>query len=80
MAITNNNGTTPTKYPTDDASIMTTAKEYASRDFKTVMEVVANLTPDGLDVPSEQLVAQELINIKFNQIKESRTKRVSYFD
>ena len=92
MEISNNDNNEvapkPKKYATDEAGMMADAKIYAKQDFKSVVDTLKKL---GTKVVSEdrdlvdgeireEAVAKALILVKFDQIKESRLNRTSYFD
>jgi len=79
MAFTNTgtNGRQAQKtYATDEAGMLKDAKAYAKRDFGVV---VATLKRLGQNIDQE-LIAEALIQVKLEQIKEARLNRVSYFD
>lgn len=67
------------EYATDEAGMMRDAKEYASRDFKGTCDIIRKVGIKEEQV-SEEMIAKALILTKYNQIKESRTNRVTYFD
>lgn len=69
------------EYATDELGMMADAKEYAKRDFEVCKLVYARMTEqETLDKETEAKLASELIKVKFEQIKNARTNRVSYFD
>lgn len=77
---TNSAGATK-EYATDELGMMADAKEYAKRDFEVCKMVYAKMT--GVEVISkedEALIAKNLIEVKYEQIKNARTNRVAYFD
>lgn len=76
------NTTSATKeYATDELGMMADAKEYAKRDFEVCKLVVARtLGVETLSKEDESKMAQNLIQVKYEQIKNARTNRVSYFD
>ena len=81
MAIKNNQGTKTQQvvakvYATDEAGMRLDAKEYAKRDFTVVTATIEAL---GLTIDHAK-IAEALIEVKYNQIVEARTNRVSYFD
>lgn len=80
MAIGNTDNTIKRgEYPTDDASMMQTAKTYARQDHKQTWEVISRLKESG-DELTEENMAKHLLDIKFENIKNSRLNRVSYYD
>lgn len=81
MAEVKNRENTTKEYATDELGMMADAKEYAKRDFEVCKMVYAKMT--GVEIISkedEALIAKNLIEVKYEQIKNARTKRVSYFD
>lgn len=81
MAEVKNRESASKEYATDELGMMADAKEYAKRDFEVCKMVYAKMT--GVEVISkedEALIAKNLIEIKYEQIKNARTNRVSYFD
>jgi len=75
MATYTNTNTTKT-YATDEAGMLADAKQYAKRDFSVVLSTLERL---GQKIDKE-LVAEALIQVKLEQIKEARLNRTSYFD
>lgn len=81
MAEVKNRENTSKEYATDELGMMADAKEYAKRDFEVCKMVYAKMT--GVEVVSkddEAILAKNLIEVKYEQIKNARTNRVSYFD
>lgn len=81
MADIKNTSNTTKEYATDELGMMADAKEYAKRDFEVCKMVYAKMT--GVEVVSkedEANIAKKLIEVKYEQIKNARTNRVSYFD
>ena len=81
MADIKNTNNTTKEYATDELGMMADAKEYAKRDFEVCKMVYVKMT--GVEVISkedEARIAQSLIEVKYEQIKNARTNRVSYFD
>ena len=81
MAEIKNTSNTTKEYATDELGMMADAKEYAKRDFEVCKMVYIKMT--GVEVISkedEARIAQSLIEVKYEQIKNARTNRVSYFD
>ena len=81
MALQNKQGTVTKPvvakvYATDEAGMRADAKEYAKRDFTVVTATIETL---GLTIDHAK-IAEALIEVKYNQIVEARTNRVSYFD
>jgi hypothetical protein len=83
MALKNNNGIVKQEskvrvYSTDEAGMMTDAKEYAKRDFTVVSATMRMF--NTCETITDEEIAKALITVKYNQIVEARTNRVSYFD
>ena len=81
MADIKNTAGATKEYATDELGMMADAKEYAKRDFEVCKMVYAKMT--GVEVVSkedEAEIAKNLIEIKYEQIKNARCNRVSYFD
>ena len=81
MAEIKNTSNATKEYATDELGMMADAKEYAKRDFEVCKMVYAKMT--GVEVVSkddEAKIAKNLIEVKYEQIKNARTNRVSYFD
>ncbi|MCH9712792.1 MAG: hypothetical protein K0U20_09230 [Proteobacteria bacterium] len=75
MAYTNNN-TTQRTYSTEPEEMLKEAKQMAKREFTTTKAVIERL---GQKIDDE-IVAEALIQVKYDQIVNARTKRVTYFD
>ena len=81
MAEVKNRENTTKEYATDELGMMADAKEYAKRDFEVCKLVTARmLGVETLSKEDEAKMAQNLIQVKYEQIKNARTNRVSYFD
>jgi hypothetical protein len=81
MADIKNRDNTTKEYATDELGMMADAKEYAKRDFEVCKLVVAKmLDVETLSKEDEAKMAQNLIQVKYEQIKNARINRVSYFD
>ena len=81
MADIKNTSNITKEYAKDELGMMADAKEYAKRDFEVCKMVYAKMT--GTEVVSkedEAKIAKNLIEVKYEQIKNARTNRVSYFD
>lgn len=65
-------------YATDDAGMMADAKEYAKRDVSTAIALCGKLGFDTEDDTKVELIVKQLIAVKFEQIKKSRTERPAY--
>ena len=81
MAEIKNTSNTTKEYAPDELGMMADAKEYAKRDFEVCKMVYVKMT--GVEVISkedEARIAQSLIEVKYEQIKNARTNRISYFD
>ena len=68
------------EYATDELGMMADAKEYAKRDFDVCRLVVAKVNGVELSKEDEAKIAEALIQVKYEQIKNARLNRVSYFD
>ena len=66
----------PKTYATDEAGMLKDAKAFAKRDSAIVEQVIERLE---LDVTKE-LIADMLITIKLEQIKNARLNRNSLYD
>ena len=81
MAEIKNTTSTTREYATDELGMMADAKEYAKRDFEVCKMVYVKMTDaDSLPKETESKLAKCLIEVKYEQIKNARTNRVSYFD
>ncbi len=61
---------------TNEQDMLTDAKEYARVEFTSIAKLL-----ESLDVKiTEEDLAKAWIKVKYDQIVESRTKRVTYFD
>jgi len=81
MAIGNGNG--KAVYATDEAGMMADAKIYAKQDFNQTLKVNAKLLNVEVETMSDEIkekIAKALIEVKYEQIVEARTNRVTYFD
>lgn len=71
------------QYATDPEGMMQDAKEYASKDFNSVLSTFKELGKENaglMEVITEEQIANALIQVKYEQIVKSRTERVTYFD
>ena len=66
------------QYSTTEDGMMIDAKEYAKKDYQIVLATMRKFNTTG--IISDEEIAQALISVKYAQIVEARTKRVSYFD
>lgn len=81
MAEIKNTTSATREYATDELGMMADAKEYAKRDFEVCKMVYAKMTSvEAISKEDEALIAKNLIEVKYEQIKNARTNRVSYFD
>ena len=63
-------------YATDEAGMMTDAKDYARRDMSTIIKVL-----EKLDVDTEkqmQLIVSSVVAVKYEQIDKSRNERPAW--
>ena len=69
------------EYATDELGMMADAKEYAKRDFAVCKMVYAKMTDvEVVSKEDEANIAKNLIEVKYEQIKNASTNRVSYVD
>ena len=81
MAEVKNRESASKEYATDELGMMADAKEYAKRDFEVCKMVYAKMKGvEAISKEDEALIAKNLIEVKYEQIKNARTNRVSYFD
>ena len=81
MAEIRNTTSTTREYATDELGMMADAKEYAKRDFEVCKMVYAKMAGvETISKEDEAKIAKNLIEVKYEQIKNARTNRVSYFD
>lgn len=80
MADIKNTRDTTKEYATDELGMMADAKEYAKRDFEVCKMVYAKMSGEEISKEVEAKLAKNLIEVKYEQIKNARTNRVSYFD
>lgn len=80
MAEIRNTTSTTKEYATDELGMMADAKEYAKRDFEVCKMVYAKMSGEEISKETESKLAKCLIEVKYEQIKNARTNRVSYFD
>ena len=81
MADIKNTSNTTKEYATDELGMMADAKDYASKDWKTCEALYAKmLNVETLTQESKDSLAKNLIEVKYEQIKNARCNRVSYFD